>query len=334
MSGRRTWSPSGSASDTARGECSAATTTTTSTSTSLATLSPLRNLNSDNFLLSGRTMDYGPFGWMERFDPGWCPWVGGGAPYAFGAQPQAAAVNCAGLSDAFAQLVRDAAADDGLPKAEREAAVAAVRDAVSGKFVDSFHAKNDDNSRRKLGLACWDEEAAALYQGLYTLMARHAGAGGVDFTLTFRALSDATPPADDADGARAGWPEGGAAGAAERVAALLGRAALEPVESWTDADVEMWSDWLRRYWARVGAEGRPARSGRRRCARRTRSTSCATGWRRRRTRAPHAAIRRWRASCMPCSPSRTTSRARPRRSGGRRRRRGGRGRRPGLHVMS
>ena len=166
-------------------------------------------------------MDYGPFGWMERFDPGWCPWVGGGAPYAFGAQPQAAAVNCAGLSDAFAQLVRDAAADDGLPKAEREAAVQAVRDAVSGKFVDSFHAKNDDNSRRKLGLATWDEEAKALYQGLYTLMARHAGAGGVDFTLTFRALSDATPPADDADGAPsrlAGgrrrwrrWPRGGAA---------------------------------------------------------------------------------------------------------------------------
>ena len=203
-------------------------------------------------------MDYGPFGWMERFDPGWCPWVGGGAPYAFGAQPQAAAVNCAGLSDAFAQLVRDAAADDGLPKAEREAAVQDVRDAVSGKFVDSFHAKNDDNSRRKLGLATWDEEAKALYQGLYTLMARHAGAGGVDFTLTFRALSDATPPADDADGARAGWPEGGAAGAAGRVAALLGRAALEPVESWADADVELWSDWLRRYWARVGAEERPA----------------------------------------------------------------------------
>ena len=42
------------------------------------------------------------------------------------------------------------------------------------------------------------------------------------------------------------------------MAALLGRAALEPVESWADADVELWSDWLRRYWARVGAEGRPA----------------------------------------------------------------------------
>ena len=77
MSGKRTSSPSGSASDTARGERSAASSTTTSTSTSLPF--PLcRNLNSDNFLLSGRTMDYGPFGWMERFDPGWCPWVGGG----------------------------------------------------------------------------------------------------------------------------------------------------------------------------------------------------------------------------------------------------------------
>ena len=67
-------------------------------------------------------MDYGPFGWMERFDPGWCPWVAAARRTRLARSSQAAAVNCAGLSDAFAELVRDAAADDGLPKAEREAA--------------------------------------------------------------------------------------------------------------------------------------------------------------------------------------------------------------------
>ena len=35
----------------------------------------------------------------------WNPWVGGGMPYCFAQQPQAAAVNLVGLSEAFVQLV-------------------------------------------------------------------------------------------------------------------------------------------------------------------------------------------------------------------------------------
>ena len=65
------------------------------------------NLNSDNAALGGVTLDYGPFAFMERFQPMWCPWVGGGMPYAFGRQPQAAAVNLVGLSQAFVALVCD-----------------------------------------------------------------------------------------------------------------------------------------------------------------------------------------------------------------------------------
>ena len=47
------------------------------------------NMNSDNSALGGVTLDYGPFGFMERFNPVWNPWVGGGMPYCFGKQPQA-----------------------------------------------------------------------------------------------------------------------------------------------------------------------------------------------------------------------------------------------------
>ena len=129
-----------------------------------------------------------------------------------------------------------------------------MRDAVSGKFVDSFH-----EERRQLApqarLATWDEEAKAP-TGLYTRW-RVTRARGVDFTLTSARCATqrrrpTTPTALAPAGRRAArWRRW-------RVAALLGRAALEPVESWADADVELWSDWLRRYWARVGAEGRPA----------------------------------------------------------------------------
>ncbi len=64
------------------------------------------NMNSDNSALGGYTLDYGPFGFMERFQPLWNPWVGGGLPYAFGRQPQAAAVNLVGLSEAFVKLIQ------------------------------------------------------------------------------------------------------------------------------------------------------------------------------------------------------------------------------------
>ena len=33
------------------------------------------NMNSDNCLLSGRTMDYGPFGFVERYESLWSPFT-------------------------------------------------------------------------------------------------------------------------------------------------------------------------------------------------------------------------------------------------------------------
>ena len=33
------------------------------------------NMNSDNCLLSGRTMDYGPFGFVEQYEPFWSPFT-------------------------------------------------------------------------------------------------------------------------------------------------------------------------------------------------------------------------------------------------------------------
>jgi hypothetical protein len=32
-------------------------------------------MNSDNTLLGGRTIDYGPFGWMEKYDPMYQPFT-------------------------------------------------------------------------------------------------------------------------------------------------------------------------------------------------------------------------------------------------------------------
>lgn len=52
------------------------------------------NMNSDNTLLAGRTLDYGPFGWLERFDPLYQPFTSDGAGnFAFMRQPTAMGVN-------------------------------------------------------------------------------------------------------------------------------------------------------------------------------------------------------------------------------------------------
>ena len=92
------------------------------------------------------TLDYGPFGFLERFDPMHCPWVGGGAEYSFGRQPQAhlgrhaqpfedspvtrprpcpqaAAINLSILSEAWADLLRAVATEEGLTRAEADEAV-------------------------------------------------------------------------------------------------------------------------------------------------------------------------------------------------------------------
>ena len=36
------------------------------------------NFNSDNCLVGGHTMDYGPFGFLEKYDPRWGMWIGSG----------------------------------------------------------------------------------------------------------------------------------------------------------------------------------------------------------------------------------------------------------------
>ena len=51
------------------------------------------NFNSDNCAAGGFTLDYGPFGFCELFDPRFQPWTGGGEHFAFFNQQVAAEAN-------------------------------------------------------------------------------------------------------------------------------------------------------------------------------------------------------------------------------------------------
>ncbi len=66
-------------------------------------------LNTDNMSILGLTIDYGPYGWLESFDPAWTPNTtdAGTLRYRYGAQPQVAHWNLLQLANALARLVED-----------------------------------------------------------------------------------------------------------------------------------------------------------------------------------------------------------------------------------
>lgn len=64
-------------------------------------------MNTDNMSILGLTIDYGPYGWLENYDPNWTPNTtdASGRRYRFGHQPQIALWNLAQLGNAIYPLV-------------------------------------------------------------------------------------------------------------------------------------------------------------------------------------------------------------------------------------
>jgi uncharacterized protein YdiU (UPF0061 family) len=69
------------------------------------------NFNADNCLVGGRTMDYGPFGWMDQYDPLFAKWTGSGEHFAFINQPNAALANFQTLAMSCAPLLENGEED-------------------------------------------------------------------------------------------------------------------------------------------------------------------------------------------------------------------------------
>jgi len=69
-------------------------------------------MNTDNMSVLGLTIDYGPYGWLEGYDPGWTPNTtdAEGRRYRFGNQPQIAMWNLTRLAEAIYPLISNKAA--------------------------------------------------------------------------------------------------------------------------------------------------------------------------------------------------------------------------------
>lgn len=128
------------------------------------------NFNSDNCAIGGFTLDFGPFGFVERFEPYYQPWTGGGRHFSFFNQPQAAEKNFESFCSALIPLIRD------------DSVALEQLGQIQDEFARVIHDKLSEMWAEKLGLAEFDGE---LLQELFKLMMMTH----VDYTIFFRQLS-------------------------------------------------------------------------------------------------------------------------------------------------
>jgi uncharacterized protein YdiU (UPF0061 family) len=136
-------------------------------------------MNTDNMSILGLTIDYGPFGFLDGFDPRHiCNHSDNQGRYSYQQQPQAAYWNLFCLGRALLPLIgrQRGAAGDERALQDAHAALETYKD----RFVDAREAR----MRAKLGLADKHDGDALLIDHLLELMA----ANRADFTLTFRHL--------------------------------------------------------------------------------------------------------------------------------------------------
>jgi len=149
-------------------------------------------MNTDNLSILGLTIDYGPFGFIDGFDPMHvCNHSDHQGRYAYARQPGVAWWNLHALVQAVAPLL------DHLPEA---AAAEQLADAIE-PFKDEFGRTLQALLRAKLGLATARDDDPALIDDLLKLMA----AERTDYTIAMRRLGEfSISGAPDAAGAATG----------------------------------------------------------------------------------------------------------------------------------
>lgn len=133
-------------------------------------------MNSDNMSVLGLTLDYGPFGFMEAYDPGHvCNHSDYEARYAYDRQPGIGLFNLSCFAQAILPLLDEAP--------EQAAAIARERlDSYADQYVRDYARQ----MRAKLGLQTTHVTDQQLLDELLARMA----ADRVDFTIAFRRLGE------------------------------------------------------------------------------------------------------------------------------------------------
>ena len=183
-------------------------------------------MNTDNMSILGVTIDYGPYGWLEPYDPGWTPNTTdfGSRRYAFGQQPRIALWNLLALAHALTPLVKS--------ETDLSQGIEIYR-ATLGETYQAF-------MLRKLG---FEPAKAGDDEPLLGELEEALAASLVDMTLFFRSLSHAVP-------GLVSHSEG-----QERLFQEVIDASAYPD---SPAEHPKLLQWLQRYALRLRNEGRPA----------------------------------------------------------------------------
>ena len=183
-------------------------------------------MNTDNMSILGLTIDYGPYGWLEDYDPKWTPNTtdAAGRRYCFGNQPEIAHWNLVQLANAIYPLIEQAA----------------PLEQALNSYVKDFEGGWQAMMADKLGLTAFepktDEALTAELLAIFQL-------AETDMTIFYRqlALLDVS---------------------ATHVEAVSDAVLMEPVldayyipEQLSTATITRIGKWLRDYAARVGQDG-------------------------------------------------------------------------------
>ena len=178
-------------------------------------------MNTDNMSILGLTIDYGPYGWLEGYDPGWTPNTtdASGKRYRFGNQPLVAHWNLYQLGNALMPLVNET---DPLQRG-------------LDQYLSRIESKGNEMIAAKLGLDHYQETDEALKKELFEVLTLTE----TDMTIWYRKLAD-VPVDDDVE-------------PAEMIKPLIG-AYYEPSELVGDLRARLLK-WLEQYRDRVRSAG-------------------------------------------------------------------------------
>jgi len=125
-------------------------------------------MNTDNMSILGETFDYGPYGFMEDYNPSHiCNHSDYQGRYAFKNQPYIGLWNCSALGHALSSLISEESQTE-----------------ILQTYEEIFQNTLAELYRKKLGLGLEEPEDAALIQGLLDIMESEK----LDYTNTFRNL--------------------------------------------------------------------------------------------------------------------------------------------------
>ncbi len=183
-------------------------------------------MNTDNMSILGLTIDYGPYGWLENYDPNWTPNTtdAQGRRYRFSHQAQIAQWNLLQLAYAIYPLIEEKESLEG----------------ILNDFSEHYECKWQNMMAEKLGLAQFETQTdKALLSELLSILQLTE----TDMTLFYRNLANLDIGSESLN-----------AVSNDRLIAPLLAAYYTP-QNLSDAHKTQIADWIRQYLLRLKTDG-------------------------------------------------------------------------------